>query len=1004
MTQTHPSVGENPVGANHAPGSRSRAALTEPQQRAVTFAGRRLRVVGGPATGKTTTLIERAVSLVEHRGASPESILVFVGDRRQALRLRDSLVRRLGRSMVRPSVHTFHGFAWWLLTRAFTVETPSGLESELGYSLAGFDKEPVLLTAFDQRARVGALLRTENPDDWPVNGNLLTSHAFAGEVRDFLLRVKERLLTSRDVERLAHERGRRDWLELAGFYDKYTGFLESGESFDDGRPRLDFAMVLESARRLIGEHPAVGEDLKHVYPHVLVDDFEEANRAEAALLQALLPDDDEPDRSTVVFGDPEGTVFTFRGADPDCLAGLPVDDTVELTTPHRSSAGAQVNLFSHFTEEARAAVAALRQHQGDGLRWGEMGIILRDYHSLLAPLRRELHRASVPYRVEGEALGLADDPVVKPVLDLFSIACGRADSENLWPGVLSSDIGGLSSTELIQLRRAARLSGTPVHEICGRSRLPEELPVPVARKVEALCELVSRAREWAERLRPDECFWKLWQGAEPWGDMVAAGDDRRLDSLTTLADALGRFSDRHGSGARIVDFIETLVSAEFTPESVRLVESSDAVTITTAHGAKSTEFSFAVVAGCVEGLWPDPSRRGVLLEIDLLGGERDHADRLREALSEEERLFRLATSRAPRMLLSGLRAGGSDRTRAEPSRFLEQFGFGVPEGNSVVPELLLTAREAEVAWRKTMCDSDEVPPARVAAAWGLARLPDLDTDRWWWGRDWTHNDRPVIGEKKRTSYSRFSDYENCALQYLLKQVLGLDPETSYHMAYGSLIHRILEKAESGELPKTFDALWAEAQRLWRDDAYPPGAISDFLRRDCREIIKRYVELEADNGHTTIATEKWFEFDVKGWTVRGKIDRIDECGRNGVRLIDYKTSNSYKRDEDAKTDLQLATYFLACARNDELRALGDAKTAELLFLRHERGKQIRRAVQTPKKAEDGTPWVVVTEQRITDMLQGIEAEKFAPSPEAECRFCKFKPLCPMWPQGEEMVLR
>jgi RecB family exonuclease len=303
-----------------------------------------------------------------------------------------------------------------------------------------------------------------------------------------------------------------------------------------------------------------------------------------------------------------------------------------------------------------------------------------------------------------------------------------------------------------------------------------------------------------------------------------------------------------------------------------------------------------------------------------------------------------------------------------------------------------------------LCADEKPPSARVAAAWGLANLPHLDTNRWWWGRAWTHNDTPVVGEKKKTSYTRFSDYENCPLQYLLKQVLGLDPETSYHMAYGSLMHRVLEKAENGELPKTFDALWAEAQRLWRDDAYPPGAISAFLRRDCREIIQRYVELEANNGHTTIATEQTFAFDVKGWTVRGKIDRIDECGRDGIRLIDYKTSNSYKWDEEAKTDLQFATYFLACARDDELSGLGEAKTAELLYLRHVRGNQIRRATQMPKNADDGTPWVNATEGRIVEMLDGIEAEKFAPSPEAECRFCKFKPLCPMWPQGEEMVLR
>jgi superfamily I DNA/RNA helicase/RecB family exonuclease len=974
------------------------------QAAAVTWAGGSLRVTGGAGTGKTTALIERAAHLVEARGMDPAGILIFVGDRRHALRLRDVLVRRLGRSVAGPAVYTFHGFAWWLLTRAFTVDTPAGVESELGYSLAGFEEEPVLLTAFDQRALVGSLLRDEDPADWPVNGDLLESNAFAGEVRDFLLRVKERLLTPREVVALAGERDRRDWVELAGFYDKYTRMLEGAEIFDDGCPRLDFAMVLEAARRLIGDHPQVEMDLKAFYPHVLADDFEEANPAEAALLRALLPAAGERDRSAVVFGDPHGTVYTFRGADPACLTDLPVDDAVEFVNEYRATSGREVHLYSHLTEEARGAVAAIRQRHSTGTPWGSMAVILRDYRNLLAPLRRELQRAGVPHRVEGEALRLAADPVARPVLDFFSIACRRRDHESLWPAVLSSEIGGLSAAELTGLRRAARLAGVPLHEVCGNPQLADELPPLLAGKVSSLCALVQKARGWAESLRPDECFWRLWQEAEPWSALVASGEDRRLDSLTTLADALARFAERRGSAARIADFIETLFSAEFAPESARLVATTDAVTITTAHAAKGTEFSFAVVAGCVEGLWPDPSRRGVLLDIDLLAGPLDQSDRLRAALEEEERLFRLATSRSIEVMLSGLRAGGSDRTRAEPSRFLDQFGLDVPDTNSEVPDLVFSAREAEVAWRRELCDPAADGGARAAAAWALAGLPGMRVDRWWWGRDWTENGTAVAGEKKRTSYSRFSDYENCPLQYLLKQVLGLDPETSYHMAYGSLMHRVLEKAENGELPKEFDALWAEAQRLWRDEAYPPGAISDFLKRDCREIIGRYVELEANNGHKTIATEQWFEFDVKGWMVRGKIDRIDECGRDGIRLIDYKTSNSFKWDEEAKTDLQLATYFLACARTDDLARLGSAKIAELLYLRHVRRDQIRRATQLPKKTEDGTSWVDYTEQRIVEMLEGIEAENFAPSPEADCRFCKFKPLCPMWVQGGELITR
>jgi hypothetical protein len=90
------------------------------------------------------------------------------------------------------------------------------------------------------------------------------------------------------------------------------------------------------------------------------------------------------------------------------------------------------------------------------------------------------------------------------------------------------------------------------------------------------------------------------------------------------------------------------------------------------------------------------------------------------------------------------------------------------------------------------------------------------------------------------------------------------------------------------------------------------------------------------------------------------------------------------------------------RSDELRALGTPKIAELIYLRHEKEGSIRRAaINRPKDAEDGTRWDDVVEGRIAELIRGIEEEDFAPNPDAECRFCSFKPLCPMWPQGEEL---
>jgi superfamily I DNA/RNA helicase/RecB family exonuclease len=975
-------------------------ALDAGQEAVVGHGSGRVKVRGPMASGKTTTLVERAARLVDD-GAEPEGILFFVQDRGQAIALRDRFVRRLGRSVAGPSIFTFHAFAWSLLTRAFPVDTPDGPEVELGYRLAGLEEEPVLLPAFDQRAFVRQLLTEENPADWPVNSALLASNAFAGEVRDFMLRAQERLLTASDLRRLAHDRDRPDWVELAGFLERYQSALTDPERFADGRPRVDFAGVLVEARWLINEHPQVCGHLRSVYPHLLVDDLEEANRGESYLLDPLLPEVGDAERSAAVAADPHGTVFGFRGADPSSFARIEGHE-VELTERYRRAAEPEVRLYAHVTEEARGIVAELRQAWGEGISWGDMAVVVRDFRALITPLRRELARVGVPHHVEGESLQLATDPVIAPIIDLFSVACKRKDHEELWAGLMASEIGGLAAHEMLQVRRAARLQGLGLHEVCS-STSELDLSDALKDKLEVLCAVVGEACRWAEELSPDDCFWELWRSSEWFAHLVDIEDDRRLDSLTSFADAVARFTERRGRSARMADFIDTLLSAEFAPGSVRLRHDEDAVILTTAHNAKGRGFELAVVAGCVEGMWPDPARRGTLLDVELLDGDRVYGERRKAAMDEELRLFKLACSRAPRMILTGQRAGGSDRMRVEPSRFLPTVVSQLPEENSSIPELILTAREAEVAWRRTLSDVQRSSEQRVAALWGLAQLEGVDPNRWWWGQAWTESEAPVIGERKRTSYSRFSSYENCPLNYLMGQVLGLDPYSTYQLAFGRLIHGLLEDIEKGVIPSDLDSALAEARRRWRPEEYPPGAVSDYLQRNLRKVLSDYFEKEATNGHRSLATEYEFSFDVAGWTIRGKIDRIDACGQDGVGLIDYK-SGGYKRDPDVQgppPDLQLATYILACHKVDELRAMGRPKQAQILSLQYSNRQGFIRASLFPKDADDGTPFEKATEERIENVLKGIESEEFAPSPDAQCRYCKFKPLCPMWSEGQEL---
>ena len=107
-------------------GSRLAAPELDPFQRAVVdHPGGPLLVLAGPGTGKTTTLVESVVDRIEHRGVTPDRVLVLTFSRKAAADLRIRIAARQGRSVVTPMVLTFHAFCY-ALVRRFADADPLG--------------------------------------------------------------------------------------------------------------------------------------------------------------------------------------------------------------------------------------------------------------------------------------------------------------------------------------------------------------------------------------------------------------------------------------------------------------------------------------------------------------------------------------------------------------------------------------------------------------------------------------------------------------------------------------------------------------------------------------------------------------------------------------------------------------------------------------------------------------------------------------------------------------
>jgi RecB family exonuclease len=336
--------------------------------------------------------------------------------------------------------------------------------------------------------------------------------------------------------------------------------------------------------------------------------------------------------------------------------------------------------------------------------------------------------------------------------------------------------------------------------------------------------------------------------------------------------------------------------------------------------------------------------------------------------------------------------------RGEPARFLREVGLELPSDPPAPDPTPLGSLEAAGALRRIAGDRDRPAAERLAAATTLAAIPGVDPATWWWRRDRTVDPEPIAAEGRlRTSYSRIGTYEDCHLRYFFGSVAGLDDRSSYQMAFGRLMHTIFELAAKGEIANNPDDLKAAYRERFNPAWFPSRAIAYQYWRDGMGMLELWHRSEVDAARRALRFEVGFEMEVGGHLVRGRIDRVDPGPDDGIVLLDYKTARNPATEEEAERSLQLAIYYLAALRDPELAALGKPVEMQLVYPARVRQGRFTRVSQHP-----GPDHATQVERRLLALLDGAAAESFDPNPHADCRMCAFKPICPMWPQGEEFL--
>ncbi|MEP6851476.1 MAG: ATP-dependent DNA helicase [bacterium] len=466
--------------------------LDEGQRRVVEHRGGPLLVLAGPGTGKTTTVVEAVVERVIGRGVPIEDILVLTFSQRAAGELRDRITARLATTVREPVARTFHSYAFGLLRLAADEERPA----------------PRLLSATEQDVVIRELLAGDVADRraaWPPTVTAaLGTRGFAAELRDLLLRAAERGIGPGELDRLGRRYARPEWQSAAAFGQQYFDVAAQE------RPgSYDAAELIQAAITALETHPDLLARERSRRRHVFVDEYQDTDPAQTRLLALL----GAGARELVVVGDPDQSIYAFRGADPQAMRRFATDvagdtaryqeltgrlfavegeaaevepATVALTTSRRCGATLleasrrvagrlpgpvahrrlsvppgtppghlHVRVYRSAPEEAAAIAAELRRaHLYDGLAWSQMAVIVRSTTQSLAGLRRALLTAGVPVGTSGGDLPLAEQPAVSQLLTALACVDRPAQlKDETAEALLLGAIGGADGLYLRRLRR-----------------------------------------------------------------------------------------------------------------------------------------------------------------------------------------------------------------------------------------------------------------------------------------------------------------------------------------------------------------------------------------------------------------------------------------------------------------------------------------------------------------------------------------------------------------------
>lgn len=618
--------------------------LNEDQLKAVTTKSQHVRVIAGAGSGKTRVLTTRIVYVVKDWGIDPRKVLAITFTNKAANEMRSRINDLLPDDAGKVHISTIHSFCVTVLRQDI---------KNLGYP-SNF----TILDQDDQKSIVREAYKALNLDSKKYNTN---------GVLEYIANMKCAELGVQDAYDRAY-----NYLEK-GKAQIYEYYLKRQEQLY----ALDFDDLLLWTNRLYKTFPKVREKWQRKFQFILVDEFQDIDNIQYELLNLLTTED----TFLYVVGDPDQTIYTWRGANINIIMDFEHDyrpcETIVLERNYRSTQiilGAANSLIkynkhrvdknlytaneegSHIihykapTEDDEAMYVAkkiLELAKKEEYEFNDIAVLYRSNY-LSRSIEKCLIDYKIPYIIYG-GVRFYERQEIKDALSYLRMLVSKDDLA--FKRIINVPKRGIGNKTIDTLLEHARSNGITMYEAA------KDLDYL---KKNSIRELVEKIEDWTKRSAemPLEQILQMILEESGYKVMLETSDDSKdVDRLENLKELINDMYDygANNPDSSLDDYLQQV--ALYT--DIQADRSGHFVSLMTVHSAKGLEFKNVFVVGLCDGVFPS---------------EKSMAEGIK-GLEEERRLAYVAFTRAKENLFLTESMGYNYATNSSkvPSRFLEEI-------------------------------------------------------------------------------------------------------------------------------------------------------------------------------------------------------------------------------------------------------------------------------------------------------------------------------------------